>query len=407
MAAPLVKVIVATEGGKLVKHAALALLSLIVAVLVIVVGGLTALTGLVFGLTGASANEAGGGCFYRLPAGQSITITRESGDWTLSADQIETAAGLAAGALQVGATDRELALVLGAAMQESSLRILANEMLPESLQAHHHATATPTTADGSPVDTLGPLQQRPSAGWGSIAQLMRVEYAATAFIGGTTGPNGGSPRGLRDIEGLGAMGFADAIEAVQISGEPEHYGKWEADATRLAAELKRLGDLSCAAGGGLASVVGQPVDPAASCVTSWYGHRTHPISGEWRLHTGIDFVSPGLGDPPLYAIADGTIVTRGFVPGWGNVVEIDLGDGHTVWYAHLVDGLPHSPPIGTPVKAGDRIGTMGTTGPSTGVHLHIELRQDGRAVDITPALGGVEGLQATYSGCGNIAWPNT
>lgn len=127
------------------------------------------------------------------------------------------------------------------------------------------------------------------------------------------------------------------------------------------------------------------VRPATGEQTSPYGYRVHPISGVQKLHTGMDFA---VGDGQIYAAADGTVTYAGFDSGgYGNLVKVDHGtiDGHSVetWYAHQSD-LEVS--VGDEVSAGEDIGNIGTTGSSTGLHLHFELRVDGEPVDPAPYL---------------------
>ncbi|WP_426940122.1 C40 family peptidase [Pseudarthrobacter sp. S6] len=112
------------------------------------------------------------------------------------------------------------------ALQESSLRVLANANVPDSL-------SYPNDGVGRDHDSLGSAQQRPAAGWGSVAQLMDSAYNVRAFYGGPTGPNRGSPRGLLDIRGWQSMTKGQAAQAVQVSAFPELYARWEAEATAI------------------------------------------------------------------------------------------------------------------------------------------------------------------------------
>jgi LysM repeat protein len=86
-------------------------------------------------------------------------------------------------------------------------------------------------------DSVGLFQQRPSAGWGTIAQLTTPSYAAKLFFGGPSNPNKGKTRGLLDIAGWQSMTVTQAAQAVQISGSPTAYAKWEASARFWLAEL--------------------------------------------------------------------------------------------------------------------------------------------------------------------------
>lgn len=112
------------------------------------------------------------------------------------------------------------------ALQESSLRVLANANVPASL-------GYPNDGVGSDHDSLGSAQQRPAAGWGSVAQLMDSTYNVRAFYGGPSGPNRGSPPGLLDIRGWQLMSKGQAAQAVQVSAFPELYARWEPQAAAI------------------------------------------------------------------------------------------------------------------------------------------------------------------------------
>jgi murein DD-endopeptidase MepM/ murein hydrolase activator NlpD len=112
-------------------------------------------------------------------------------------------------------------------------------------------------------------------------------------------------------------------------------------------------------------------------ITSPYGNRYHPISGDYRMHTGIDIAADG--GTPIYAAADGEVFSLGWISGYGNTVQINHGDGITTLYAHMSRfGTFKS---GDYVLAGDTIGYVGTTGNSTGNHLHFEVRVNGNHTD--------------------------
>jgi len=117
---------------------------------------------------------------------------------------------------QLGVPDYGIVVALAAAAQESQLRNLS----------------------GGDRDSVGIFQQRPSAGWGTPAQLGDVAYAAKLFFGGASNPNKGNTRGLLDIAGWSSMTVTQAAQAVQNSAYPNAYAKWEASAR---AWLKDLG----------------------------------------------------------------------------------------------------------------------------------------------------------------------
>ncbi|HSX81257.1 MAG TPA: peptidoglycan DD-metalloendopeptidase family protein [Candidatus Saccharimonadia bacterium] len=113
--------------------------------------------------------------------------------------------------------------------------------------------------------------------------------------------------------------------------------------------------------------------------TSGYGMRMHPIDHEERQHGGMDIAAPT--GTPIQAAAAGQVVFSGTQAGYGNVVVIQHAEGYSTLYAHNTTNLVS---VGTPVSQGQPIATVGSTGRSTGSHLHFEVRKDGKRLD--PAL---------------------
>lgn len=111
-------------------------------------------------------------------------------------------------------------------------------------------------------------------------------------------------------------------------------------------------------------------------ISSHYGSRRDPITRWTRFHSGIDIAAPL--NTPIYAAADGTVTFTGRDGGYGNTIVIHHGEEYETLYAHL-----HSidVSVGDQVTKGDTIGGMGTTGRSTGVHLHYEIRKYGEPID--------------------------
>ena len=113
-----------------------------------------------------------------------------------------------------------------------------------------------------------------------------------------------------------------------------------------------------------------------SNITSRFGNRTDPFLGRLALHAGIDFrASTGT---QIRATGAGTVVVAGRNGGYGNMVEIDHGNGLTTRYAHLSQVLVK---VGDHVDTDGPVGLSGTTGRSTGPHLHYEVRRNGKAID--------------------------
>ena len=116
--------------------------------------------------------------------------------------------------------------------------------------------------------------------------------------------------------------------------------------------------------------------------TSGFGVRSDPFRGRAAMHPGIDLAGP-MGTP-VYATADGVVDRSEWNSGgYGNLVEIDHGQGIQTRYGHLSQRIAQA---GQRIHRGDLIGLMGSTGRSTGSHLHYEVRIDGRAVNPIPFL---------------------
>jgi murein DD-endopeptidase MepM/ murein hydrolase activator NlpD len=112
-----------------------------------------------------------------------------------------------------------------------------------------------------------------------------------------------------------------------------------------------------------------PVPMANYKISSGFGYRRDPVYGGTRFHSGIDFSGPT--GTPIYATADGVVAAATWASGYGNKIDLDHGYNYMTRYAHLnkIDVRP-----GEQVKRGQKIGEMGSTGKSTGPHLHYEVR---------------------------------
>jgi murein DD-endopeptidase MepM/ murein hydrolase activator NlpD len=123
--------------------------------------------------------------------------------------------------------------------------------------------------------------------------------------------------------------------------------------------------------------------------TSGFGVRSDPFRGRSAMHAGIDLAGPT--GTPIYATADGVVNRSAYIGAYGNMVEINHGQGIQTRYAHLSRLMAKE---GQRVSRGDLIGLMGSTGRSTGPHLHYEVRIDGRAVNPIPFMQGNDYLLA-------------
>lgn len=142
-------------------------------------------------------------------------------------------------------------------------------------------------------------------------------------------------------------------------------------ATAMIRELLTTSDPTLSYGGYMIWPLPAPWD--VSWVTSEYGWRTHPVYGYSLFHSGIDIAADG--GTPIFAAADGRIILSEYYGGYGYCVMIDHGDGVVSLYGHMSDFAGYYD--GDYVFAGDVIGYVGTTGTSTGNHLHFETRYYG------------------------------
>lgn len=121
------------------------------------------------------------------------------------------------------------------------------------------------------------------------------------------------------------------------------------------------------------SVLSMPVEGRKS---SDYGHRLNPYSKRWQFHAGVDIAAPG--GTPIRAAADGTVTRAGWSGGYGNYTCLAHRDGLSTCYAHQSQILVKP---GERVSRDELIGRVGTTGASTGNHLHFEVRRNGTPAD--------------------------
>jgi murein DD-endopeptidase MepM/ murein hydrolase activator NlpD len=125
-----------------------------------------------------------------------------------------------------------------------------------------------------------------------------------------------------------------------------------------------------------------PMTPGTYTVTSPFGYRIHPITGQRIFHEGID-----LGcelNSPIYAADSGTVLYAGPASGFGNWIVIDHNNGFLTVYGHMYnDGLLVSP--GQQVTKGQKIALSGSNGRSTGVHLHFEINKGSLGNRVNPA----------------------
>ncbi len=160
---------------------------------------------------------------------------------------------------------------------------------------------------------------------------------------------------------------------------------------RLGLSLARMAVLERALDG-----IPQVVPATAQNITSGFGFRRDPFNGRGAMHSGIDF--KGAVGSPIFAAADGRVTFAGWQSGYGQAIEITHANGMLTRYAHLsrIDVG-----VGQAVAAGSTIGGLGSTGRSTGPHLHFEVRINDRAVNPRPFLEAAANVLKEARGAGS------
>ena len=149
-----------------------------------------------------------------------------------------------------------------------------------------------------------------------------------------------------------------------------------------AAEAAKYGSPTNGTPAGVISSAGW-TRPSGGNVVSGFGMRVNPVTHAYVLHAGTDLAAAC--GTPIFAATAGTVSYAGWMGGYGNFVQVDHGGGVSTGYGHQVNGgIMVS--VGQRVEVGQRIGTVGSTGNSTGCHLHFETRQGGVAADPVPFM---------------------
>jgi len=194
-----------------------------------------------------------------------------------------------------------------------------------------------------------------------------------------------------DKAALERLGFVPSTSAADGRGGPFD-GKADPTFKQLFTSWKKLDNL---ASGAIAVPSDKPVKTAA--FTSGYGLRSDPFRGAAAMHAGIDLAGPQ--GTPIYATADGQVINAGWNSGgYGNLIKVDHGRGIETRYGHLSQVLVHA---GQQVKRGQLIARMGSTGRSTGSHLHYEVRIEGKPVNPIPFMKSTDYLLAMQKNVGH------
>ncbi|WP_317034133.1 murein hydrolase activator EnvC family protein [Nodosilinea sp. E11] len=173
---------------------------------------------------------------------------------------------------------------------------------------------------------------------------------------------------------------AEASEEKQLIARlKDRRGALEAAEAQLARDSEQIAGLirqKIAASTGVIRGTGRFVFPANGGISSGFGNRRHPILGYSRFHAGVDFAASQ--GTPIYAADSGRVIFSGWYGGYGQTVIIDHGDGISTLYAHASRLLVSE---GQAVQQGQTVAAVGSTGLSTGPHLHFEVRQNGNPVN--------------------------
>jgi murein DD-endopeptidase MepM/ murein hydrolase activator NlpD len=217
----------------------------------------------------------------------------------------------------------------------------------------------------------------------AAADLARIEAQQLAFVERLTHyadwRSGKAARALRELgfDPSGVLATAEREANITGVGGPleKLSGALDSD---LDPRFERLG-LSLARMNALEQVlegVPQVVPASQAKLSSGFGFRRDPFNGSGAMHSGLDFKGPT--GSPIHSAAKGTVSFAGWKSGYGKTIEIDHGNGLMTRYAHM---SRFDAAAGQDVVAGQLIGGIGSTGRSTGPHLHFEVRINNRAVN--------------------------
>ena len=251
---------------------------------------------------------------------------------------------------------------------QMSLFIIMVVLLTWSAYSAFRLFLVPTHQAAAPAAVSSDIARLAAATEARVQQIEQRQKVLAAMIAGQK----------VDPEVIAQLGYVDALDGNGAQGGPFDSAS-QSDPTfkSLFTSWKKLDNL---ADGAIAVPSDKPVKTAE--FTSGYGIRSDPFRGGAARHQGIDLAAP-IGTP-IYATADGVISEAGYNSGgYGNLIKVDHGRGIETRYGHLSSILVRA---GDRITRGQLIGRMGSTGRSTGSHLHYEVRIDGRAVNPIPFM---------------------
>lgn len=282
-------------------------------------------------------------------------------------EQLGNAAAIIAVGQAMGLGVRDQTIGVMTAMGESGLRVL-----------DYGDTAGP--------DSRGLFQQRANGAWGSLTDRMDPTTSATNFFTAMT-----------HVDNRDALEPTLVANRTQRNADPWHYVRYWDPAVAVVEALAGVdtglgagtGAQVCTAGTtapGQVSASGW-ASPGEGPVTSQFGMRVHPVTGVRRLHSGTDLKAGGC-DGPIWAAQDGVVITRGFDSAGNGTIVLDHGGGIQTRYLHSYEnGLLVR--VGEQVSAGQQIARTGSSGQSTGCHLHFGVYVNGSPVDPVPFMAEV------------------
>ena len=308
--------------------------------------------------------------------------------------QIAHAATVVGVGERMGVGAQGIVVALATVSQESSFLNYANDGRGTDLQPDQRDVGAsmrlPHDAVGTDHGSLGLFQQQ-YPWWGSVEELMDPATTARLFY-----------EALVKVPGWHELPVTVAAQRVQASAYPSAYADDEPVARQLLSMLSGAADTNaagtvvnagldngqiwCGLGGADGQIIAGdmvfPLPAGSFTVSSGFGPRANPTGGGTDVHTGLDFSAPA--GTPVFALADGVVTTAMHSDvSYGNRVVIEHTPTMHTLYAHM---LVLSVTEGQVVTAGQPIGQVGSTGRSTGNHLHFEVRMNATPIDPLPFL---------------------